>query len=60
MQDVKGPDIPLMPIVLKVHFINSSSKEGIANLRKSLYKVHTQVGWWVGGWGHENTPEGWG
>ena len=36
---MKGPDISLMPLVLKVHFLNCISGEGINNLRKTLYKV---------------------
>jgi len=35
---VKGPDIPLMPLVLKVHFLSCLSGEGISHLRKTLYK----------------------
>lgn len=37
--EVKGPDIPLMPLVLRIHFVSCASGEGIPNLRKTLYKV---------------------
>lgn len=37
--EVKGPDIPLMPLVLRIHFVSSSSGEGIPNIRKNLYRV---------------------
>ena len=37
--EVKGPDIPLMPRVLRIHFISCTTGEGIPNLRKVLYKV---------------------
>lgn len=39
--EVRGPDIPLMPLVLRIHYINSVTGEGIPNLKKSLYRVHT-------------------
>ena len=39
MQEVKGPDIPLMPLVLRIHFISCSTGEGIPNIKKTLYKV---------------------
>ena len=35
----KGPDIPLMPLVLRVHFVSCSTGEGIPSLRKTIYKV---------------------
>lgn len=37
--EVKGPDIPLMPQVLRIHFVSCATGEGIPNLRKVLYKV---------------------
>lgn len=37
--EVKGPDIPLMPQVLRIHFVSCTTGEGIPNLRKVLYKV---------------------
>lgn len=39
MQEVIGEEIPLMPLIIKVHFISTTTGEGIPNLRKTLYKV---------------------
>ena len=41
VMEVKGPDIPLMPLVLRIHFVSSATGEGIPNLKKTLYKVIT-------------------
>ncbi len=53
---MKGPDIALMPLVLKVLFVNCISGENIASLRKALYKVgvvirrlRTRWVWLLGG-----------
>lgn len=37
--EVKGLDIPLMPQILKIHFVSCSTGEGLPNLRKVLHKV---------------------
>ena len=39
VMEVKGPDIPLMPLVLRIHFVSCATGEGIPNFRKTLYKV---------------------
>ena len=39
MQAVTEEEIPLMPLIIKVHFISTVTGEGIPNLRKTLYKV---------------------
>lgn len=47
MEKLAGEDIPLMPLVIKVHFVNNFTGEGVANVRKSLYKVSS---FWVTNW----------
>ncbi len=32
-------DIPIMPMVIRTHFVNNLTGEGVASVRKSLYKV---------------------
>ncbi len=47
---VSGPDVPLMPLLLRIHFISNSNGEGIPNLKKLLYRVgEGEVGRWRGG-----------
>lgn len=43
IQEMKGPDIPLMPLVLGIHFVSNTSGEGIQNLKKTLYKVSSRL-----------------
>ena len=39
LQELAGDTIPLMPLVLKVHFVSSMTGEGVANLKKNLYRT---------------------
>lgn len=39
MQQMCEDIVPLMPFVIKVHFVNRLTGEGISNLRKTLYRV---------------------
>ncbi len=39
MEQFAGYDIPLMPLVIKTHFISNLTGEGVASIRKTLYKV---------------------
>ena len=39
MEKLAGEDIPLMPLVIKVHFVNNLTGDGVGNVRKTLYKV---------------------
>ena len=39
LPEVKYPDIPLMPLVLGIHFLSSITGEGIPNFKKTLYRV---------------------
>ena len=39
LQELAGDTIPLMPLVLKVHFVSSLTGEGVTNLRKNLYRM---------------------
>ena len=39
MQELCGEVIPLMPLVIKAHFVSSTTGENIPSLRKTLYRV---------------------
>ncbi len=40
LEQFAGYDIPLMPLVIKTLFVNNVTGEGVANIRKTLYKVN--------------------
>ena len=41
VQDVCGDTIPLMPLVIKAHFVSNMTGDGLPKLRKTLYKAAT-------------------
>ena len=41
VQDVGGDTIPLMPLVIKAHFVSNMTGDGLPKLRKTLYKAAT-------------------
>ena len=41
VQDVCDDTIPLMPLVIKAHFVSNVSGDGLQKLKKTLYKVAT-------------------
>ena len=43
MEKFAGEDIPLMPMVIRTHFVNNVTGEGVVNVRKTLYKVNNVV-----------------
>jgi len=39
MQEVCGDPIPLVPLILKAHFVNNVTGEGVQSVKKTLYKL---------------------
>ena len=39
MQEACGDPIPLVPLIMKVHFVNNATGEGVQNVKKTLYKL---------------------